>query len=670
MTAKRPQATLDVECYRNYFLILLRNIATGKYAAYEMFDGQDLDIPAIRTILRKYQIITFNGRSYDVPMVALALTGASNEQLKEASDAIIIGNLRPWEFEEQFDVSIPGYLDHIDLIEVAPGQASLKIYGGRVHTERMQDLPIEPDALIKESQRQLLRRYCLNDNLVTADLYQSLRQQIELRERMSVEYGMDLRSKSDAQIAEAVIKKELEKITGRRIYKPDFRPGTRFKYQVPDFIRFQTKTLQDVLRMVENSTFVVTGKGKVDMPKALEEAQIRIGGSVYRMGIGGLHSSESSVAHFSDDEYQLIDRDVTSYYPMIILGQGLYPKHLGPDFLKVYRSIVERRIAAKKAGDSVTADSLKITINGSFGKFGSQYSVLCSYDLLIQTTITGQLSLLMLIESLELAGIPAVSANTDGIVIKCPRSKLAKLNYLVGCWELNTGFDTEETRYKALYSRDVNNYLAIYEKPVKGKHAKTKGTYAPTGLQKNPTANICVDAVVNYLVHGAAVEDTITECTDIRKFVVVRQVNGGAVQGFSEYDTKAKVGEKRAVVTASGWEPVTKKTWCNPAIDPFDEVDLDTAYIQATKIREPVHLGKAVRWYYAAGETRDIRYRKESDKGTNNKVPRSEGARPVMELPDELPDDIDYDWYCREAYSIMHDIGAKAPIQDQEGDDL
>ena len=35
---------------------------------------------------------------------------------------------------------------------------------------------------------------------------------------------------------------------------------------------------------------------------------------------------------------------------------------------------------------------------------------------------------------------------------------------------------------------------------------------------------------------------------------------------------------------------------------------------------------------------------------------------------DELPDDIDYDWYCREAYSIMRDIGAKAPIQ--EDDDL
>lgn len=668
MAENKAEAVLDVECYRDYFMLGLRNVQTGATAVFELYEGHPLETRSIRSLLRKYRMITFNGRSYDMPMVALALTGASNQELKDASDAIILGNLRSWEFEAQFGVEVPSYIDHVDLIEVAPGQASLKIYGGRVHTKRMQDLPIEPDAFIKPSDRPRLVKYNGNDLNTTIDLRNALREQLALRERMSDEYGMDLRSKSDAQIAEAVIKKELEKLTGSRIYKPDFRPGTKFKYRTPDFLCFQTPVMQQTLQMVQDATFVVTGKGKVDMPKALEEAKIRIGKSVYRMGIGGLHSSESTVAHFSDDEHVLIDRDVTSYYPMIILNQGLYPKHLGPKFLTVYRGIVERRIAAKKAGDSVTADSLKITINGSFGKFGSQYSVLCSHDLLIQTTLTGQLSLLMLIESLELAGIPVVSANTDGVVIKCPRRKLDKLNYLVGCWELNTGFDTEETRYKALYSRDVNNYIAVYEKPAKGKFAKTKGAYAPTGLQKNPTANICVDAVVNYLVHGKALEDTITECEDIRKFVVVRQVKGGAIQGYSEYNTKALVGEKRSVVTSAGWEPVGKKLWCHPDIDPFAEVDLDTAYIQATKIRQPMYLGKAVRWYYAAGETRDIRYKNESASGAHNKVPNSEGARPVMDLPEEFPADIDYDRYIRDAMDIMKDIGAKAPIQ--EDDDL
>lgn len=60
----------------------------------------------------------------------------------------------------------------------------------------------------------------------------------------------------------------------------------------------------------------------------------------------------------------------------------------------------------------------KIQINGTFGKTGSPYSVLFAPTMLIQTTITGQLSLLMLIEWHEIYGIPVISANTDGVVIK------------------------------------------------------------------------------------------------------------------------------------------------------------------------------------------------------------------------------------------------------------
>lgn len=38
-------------------------------------------------------------------------------------------------------------------------------------------------------------------------------------------------------------------------------------------------------------------------------------------------------------------------------------------------------------------------------------------------------------------------------------------------------------------------------------------------------------------------------------------------------------------------------------------------------------------------------------------VSRTEGCAPLMELPDTLPDDIDYDWYIREAESLLVDIG-------------
>lgn len=657
---EKRKVVLDVECYKDYFQVGVKNIETGNVVNFELYEGQTLDIQKLDRVLRMCQIFTFNGNSYDIPMTAYALTGATNIQLKRLSDKIITSNLKSWQLEKSLGFRIPE-IDHIDLIEVAPGQASLKIYGGRVHTPRMQDLPVEPDASITDELRPLLVSYNNNGDLpATINLRAALVEQIALRERMSEEYGMDLRSKSDAQIAEAVIKAQMERVTGIKPQRPEFPEGTTFRFKVPDFISYQTDTMQEVLDMVRNADFVVTDTGGVKMPEELDSANVVIGNSVYRMGIGGLHSSESSAVHLADEDTILVDRDVASYYPAIILGQGLYPKHLGPGFLKVYKSIVDRRLKAKREGDKVTADSLKITINGSFGKFGSKWSTLYSPHLMIQVTITGQLSLLMLIEAIELAGIPVVSANTDGVVIKCPVNQRDTLLETVAEWEAKTGFETEETEYAALYSRDVNNYIAI--KPD-GK-AKLKGAYAPAGLMKNPANQISIEAAVEYLTKGTPIDETIQSCRDLTKFLTVRQVQGGAIQGYSEFNSKAKVAEKVACLKRAGWEEwPTKGTWTNA--DYTNTTSREEAYKLATEIRDPVYLGKAVRWYYGVGETRDIRY-----KTNRNAVPRSRGAVPTMDLPDEFPSDIDYRWYIREAYSILKDVGHPRFQWNKQLDDL
>jgi DNA polymerase elongation subunit (family B) len=586
---------LDTEVYRDYYLAMFRDVATGETRAFEMFDGHPFDGDGVRSVLRTCRIVTFNGNNFDLPLLILALKGADCAKVKAGADAIIKQQMRSWNFERQFGVKVPTTLDHVDLIEVAPGVASLKIYGGRMHCRKMQDLPIDPDASISSEQRAQLRTYCGNDLETTTALYTHLLPQIELREQMGKTYGLDLRSKSDAQIAEAVIASEVGKIRGCEVKKPTFESGTSFRYTPPGFIRFATKPLQDVLDLITRLDFVVPSTGAVTIPKELADTKIAIGDSVYRMGIGGLHSSEKTAKHVADANTVLVDRDVVSYYPEIILKTGLTPAHMGDAFTQTFRTILKKRVEAKRAGHKVVADSLKITVNGSFGKFGSKWSKLYAPHLLIQTTITGQLSLLMLIEALESEGIPVVSANTDGAVIKCPIQKVPMMSLIVWEWEERTGFETEATEYAAIYSRDVNNYIAL----KKGGGAKLKGAFAPAGLQKNPTNEICTDAVVKHLLNGTPIEQTITACTDPRKFVSVRQVKGGAVK--------------------------------------------DGAY-----------LGKAVRWYYSIAAAGDIQY-----KLNGNKVPRSDGAEPLMELPDAVPADVDYDWYIAEANDILKDIGAR-----------
>ena len=571
---------MDIECYRNYFLVMFRNLKTGNTRAFEMFEDQKLDVETIQKIINSYTIITFNGKNYDLPMLAYALKGPNCDQLRTASDAIIVGGVKFWEFERQFSCTIP-QVDHIDIFEVAPGRVSLKIYGGRLHSKKMQDLPIDPGAMITEAQRPLMRLYCGNDLETTSELFNYLRPQIDLRVKMSKEYKIDLRSKSDAQIAEAVIALQVAKLLGRDVYRPPIFPGTGFKYRAPDYIKFTSTDMKRTLEMVENTTFVISKHGNVEMPDSLGDYKIKIGDGVYRMGIGGLHSSEVSICHEADENEILFDHDVASYYPAIISNSNLYPKHIGPEFLIVYKGFIEKRLLAKRGGDKTTSDVLKIFLNGSFGKFGSKWSKIYSPDLLIQTTMTGQLALLMLIEELEHNNIKVVSANTDGIVTKCPPSMQNIMGDIINGWELRTKFEIESSSYKAIYFANVNNYLAL---KADGK-TKTKGVFAEPGLSKNPVNEICIEAAVKFIKDKIPLKKTILECKDIRKFVTIRAVAGGGV-------------------------------------------------------KDGVFLGKAVRWYYGKNSPGVIRY-----KTNNNTVARSEGAKPLIEISDIFPVDVNYDRY-------------------------
>lgn len=597
---RKERLIFDTECYSNYFLAAFTSLVTGKVVYFEMTPSKPLDINRFGWVMQNFTTVGFYSNNYDLPMTTLALNGRSCTQLKEASDKLIVEGWRPGDILKQNKLKALKF-DHIDLIEVAPLRASLKTYAGRLHAPRMQDLPFHPSSVLTEDQIAIIRWYCVNDLTNTAFLHETLIEQIKLREQLTQETGIDVRSKSDAQIAEAVIADELERRTGRRPRAPLIDVGTVYRYRLPHYLKFATPLMNAVADRVISSGFVVAEDGSIDIPPALKGLDIPIGDSVYRMGIGGLHSREKSVCHVSDDIYILRDKDVISYYPKLMLNLGIYPKHIGPIFLEIFRTIVERRIAAKEKGLKAIAESLKIVVNGAYGKLASAFSIMYSPDNLINVTLTGQLSLLMLIERLELSGIKVVSANTDGVVIKCKRVDQALCDAIVAQWERETGLQLEEAVYKRLASRDVNNYIAVKEDGS----TKTKGAYfnpwASTKnpaekLKKNPTSTVCIDAVEAFLINGTPIDHTIRSCRKVERFVSVRNVSGGAV----------KDGE---------------------------------------------YLGKAIRWYYST-KGGEIVYAK-----NGNKVPRSDGAMPLMQIPKEIPEDIDYDWYIRESEKHLVEIG-------------
>jgi hypothetical protein len=116
---------------------------------------------------------------------------------------------------------------------------------------------------------------------------------------------------------------------------------------------------------------------------------------------------------------------------------------------------------------------------------------------------------------------------------------------------------------------------------------------------KNPNRNIVYTAVIDYINEGIGIADTIKGCKDIHQFVTVRKVTGGAL---------------------------------------WDGIDL----------------GKSIRYYSsvsAADVDPYIRY-----KLNGNKVPKSDGCRPLMEMGG-MPSDVDYGSYIQDAQKLLGEVG-------------
>lgn len=659
---EKPLAICDTECFPNFWCIGFLRLSDNKVQVLEHTEDNPIDIERLRRIMEFYTIITYNGMSYDFPMIAAVCEGYNNTELKTCNDTIILGNVKYWEAEQALGVFIPKNWTQIDLIEPQPNAwASLKTLQGRLHGRKMQDLPYEPDQVLTREQMDHVVSYMGNDLEATANVLEALLEPLELRAALSNEYGINFRCKSDSQIGETIIKMRVEQMTGQRLSRPSHKTGTTFKFEAPKWLTFRNPELQDIAEKLKTATFIVDSKGKVKLPTWLDEIKLNINGTDYSMGIGGLHSCESNRALHSDDDYVLVDFDVASYYPNIIVGSGLYPAAIGPVFLTVAKNIIVDRVSAKhdaanteldkyvRATAKVRAEGLKIAANGGlFGKLGSIWSSMFAPHLLIATTLTGQLALLMLVDEAEHRGIHVVSANTDGVVFRIPRVMMGEVvktrvtdgpvKELIEWWEGHTGFTMEATPYRSIYNANVNNYIAIKDD---GK-VKLKGTISNPWrendmrgmLMKNPQMTIVSEAVVDYLTKGTPIEDTINRATDVRKFVTVVNVKGGGVWGKKVHETK---------------------TWHEPWTDNYHPMDV------VTDVSNSLYLGKVVRYYWSNYGS-PIFYKNPDERtGNYKKVSRTDGCRPLMELPEDnaIPSDINRAAYIEAAKEVLMDYGAQ-----------
>jgi len=244
------QLFFDVECYPNYFLILFK-LSNGKQKCFELDETKRLDTILIQEFLENAETIGFNSRMYDIPMILHALSGANNKELKALSDRIINKDEKTYDTLKELGLFCPWSYNHIDLFKLPIGKNSLKMYGARINTTFLQDLPYDPSLPLTEDQKVDIKNYCSNDVNITMDLYTHLEKPLAIRCDINKKYNVEVRSKSDSQIAEVLIK---DKLT--MPIKPN--PRHNFKYTPPDYIRFQSEELTELLEIISSIKF----KGK------------------------------------------------------------------------------------------------------------------------------------------------------------------------------------------------------------------------------------------------------------------------------------------------------------------------------------------------------------------------------------------------------------------------
>ena len=594
---------IDTECYPNYFLLMLK-LPDGKKRYFELDETRKLDTETIAKFFKERLTIGFNSLMYDIPMILYALRGKNNAELKELSDRLIRKEEKSFDVISKLSLWCPGYFDHIDIFKIAPGKASLKMYGARIHAPFLQDLPYDPNKPLTEEQKEELKKYCSNDIDLTIKLFNSLEEQLLIRLNINKEYDIDVRSKGDAGIAEMLMFKSLG-ILKMNIYVPD---SYKFQYSSPGYLAFKSEELQELVATISGLTFKGI-KGESNFKDGIPD-EININGKSYSFGIGGLHSQEKHRAIICKDDELLIDVDVTGHYPKMIIDNKWCPEHLDKDkFNTLISNFYNDRVVAKREGKKAKSDTYKIILNSIYGKFGDEYSFLYSPKYMLHTTLTGQLSLLMLIEMLEECGLNVVSANTDGILVYIMKADYQLFQSVCEDWQEISNLNLEETKYKALYNESVNSYIAVKEDGS----LKRKGSFVEGDLAHNPTIKVCMDAVIDYILKGKPVEETILNYdTDPRNFLMVRKVVSG---GY----------------------------W-----------------------REQ-YLGKIVRWYWST--TGDPIYRrletmelkKDGTAKNDPKVADSDDAFPIMDLREGLVN-INYEKYINEAYTMLKNIGVNTSV--------
>lgn len=529
----------DIETHIDVFTYYAINRDTDEEVFYIISPIGDMnDLPQL--IEHLYSInghIGFNNLNFDYPVlhnILLNQSWLSTASPREIVDFIYTKAQETIKTEfsaiRESEVIIP----QLDLFKIwhfdnKARMTSLKKLEIAMQADNVQDMPYKHNERIDDfSQVVEMLQYNRNDVVYTKMFYELTIPKLELRRGLRKKYGIECLNYSDSKIGEELMLKLYCESTGKSVDKikklRTKRKEFKFEECIPKYVSFNTWEFNGLLKYLKD---IVVYELKDSFSYTFE-----YNGFEVVLGTGGIHGCIKPGVYESSDSHVIIDSDVASLYPSLAIVNDLYPEHLGEEFIEIYKNgIVEPRLEAKRSGDKVMADGLKLSANAIYGKSSSEFSFLYDPLYTLRTTLAGQLSLSMLLEMImtRIPGITMLQVNTDGLTSIVPKEYVDNYYEIAKEWEGVTGLTLEHVDYKKMIIRDVNNYIGIYTNDK----VKYKGAFKPNSemrkdgeYHKSFSQGIVATAVAKYFIEGIPVEKTIKECTDIYEFCKTGNTTG------------------------------------------------------------------------------------------------------------------------------------------------
>lgn len=437
------------------------------------------------------------------------------------------------------------YFESFDLLTMLYSnklRVSLKEMQVTMQYKNVQEFVVDWQSDLPENLIDSMINYNINDVNSTEELLNRCKADIDLRIAIEDEYGVRVLSKDGVNIGMKILtQKYLEKtgLTWNDI--KDLRSPADYinlKDIILPFIKYDSLILQKVLSDMKNQVVSPNRNGY--------ENKFIFEGLKYSIGVGGIHSVNIPEIIIPKEDEMLIDIDVASLYPSMLIEYEFYPKHLGKEFLEVYKQIKDERIEAKHNGNKVKNETLKLALNGLSGNLQNEHNFCYSPEAVMKIRINGQLLLLMLAEKLTQVGCRIIQANTDGLFILFKKDSYSKVNNVCREWEQLTKLTLEEKRFIAMYQYAINDYFAIKE----NNEVEEKGMFiTKVKLGKGLTPKIIPKAIIAFFKDKVPIEDTIKHCKDIKEFLMSEKTGK---QWHVEYNDKEQQRINRFYASTNG----------------------------------------------------------------------------------------------------------------------